>query len=170
MSKRESTKQAPPGVKKKNKPGPGGRPTAFDDRYKDLVRTLARKGATEAEISKALNITRITLYNWKKAHPEFFNALNDWKSLADSEVERSLYERARGYTHPETVVRWVSDESGSRWEKITVDKHYPPDPTSMIFWLKNRQPEQWREKQDISVSGDISISTAIPDPEKEDRG
>jgi hypothetical protein len=25
-------------------------------------------------------------------------------------------------------------------------KHYPPDTTACIFWLKNRQPQQWRDK------------------------
>jgi hypothetical protein len=31
-------------------------------------------------------------------------------------------------------------------------EHYPPDATSMIFWLKNRKPEQWRDKQDVDVT------------------
>lgn len=25
-------------------------------------------------------------------------------------------------------------------------KYHPPDTTACIFWLKNRQPEQWRDK------------------------
>ena len=27
-------------------------------------------------------------------------------------------------------------------------EHFPPDPTSMIFWLKNRQPDKWRDKRE----------------------
>jgi hypothetical protein len=28
-------------------------------------------------------------------------------------------------------------------------EHMPPDPTSMIFWLKNRDPERWRDFQQL---------------------
>jgi hypothetical protein len=28
-------------------------------------------------------------------------------------------------------------------------EYYPPDPTSMIWWLKNRRPDRWRDVQNI---------------------
>jgi len=31
-------------------------------------------------------------------------------------------------------------------------KHYPPDTTAAIFWLKNRQPAKWREKQEVETT------------------
>jgi hypothetical protein len=34
----------------------------------------------------------------------------------------------------------------------TVRKHYPPDVTACIFWLKNRQPERWRDVQRHEVN------------------
>lgn len=37
-------------------------------------------------------------------------------------------------------------------------KEVVPDTTAQIFWLKNRKPAQWRDKQDIEHSGGISIN------------
>jgi hypothetical protein len=67
------------------------------------------------------------------------------KNAADQLVEMSLYNRARGIALPEEKVVWNKDTG--KHEVITITKHYPPDPTAMIFWLKNRQPEDWRDVQ-----------------------
>ena len=32
-------------------------------------------------------------------------------------------------------------------------KEVEPDTTAQIFWLKNRKPDKWRDKQDLQVSG-----------------
>ena len=34
---------------------------------------------------------------------------------------------------------------------MEVDKHYPPDSTAAIFWLKNRQPKVWRDRVEQKV-------------------
>jgi hypothetical protein len=138
------------GEKKKH---PGGRPTKFSKEVQDLTAMFSRKGFTDEEMAKALRVTRQTFDNWKKKFPKFFASLKDWKHEADSKVERSLYERAFGYTHPETKVFCNNGEIIT--EKVV--RHYPPDPTSMIFWLKNRQPDKWRDKTNIEHSGDVTV-------------
>lgn len=35
-------------------------------------------------------------------------------------------------------------------------KKVVPDTTAQIFWLKNRMPEKWRDKQDIHVEGQVN--------------
>ena len=45
----------------------------------------------------------------------------------------------------------------SEYEEIVEvydEVHIPPDPTAQIFWLKNRKPDQWREKQREPQNGD----------------
>jgi hypothetical protein len=41
-------------------------------------------------------------------------------------------------------------------------KHYPPDTTAAIFWLKNRQPGKWRDKtivdNNINLGADLEES------------
>ena len=136
---------------------PGGRPTKFSEKAQDIIALLSRKGFTDVEMSEVLGITERTLNNWKNKHTEFFQSLRNWKKSADSKVERSLYERACGYTHPETKSQYVVGEG---WKILDMVKHYPPDPTSMIFWLKNRQPEVWSDKVDVNQTTTLVISEA----------
>lgn len=122
----------------------------------DMVRQaeiLAIKGFTDAEIAKLYNVNRRTVTNWKTKYPDFLMSLKKGKEIADSAVERSLFERATGYTHPEVH---ITNYKGTII-KTEVLKHCPPDPTSMIFWLKNRKPQEWRDKQDHNHLVDIDV-------------
>ena len=126
----------------------GGRPSKFDklwEQHQDKLAKLYSAGLTDKEVAELLEITDRTIENWKVKHTEFFQALKLWKEGADSRVEKSLYERACGYSHLDTDIRVIQNKI----VKTDIVKHYPPDATSMIFWLKNRQPDKWREKQDI---------------------
>jgi hypothetical protein len=68
------------------------------------------------------------------------------KQAADDRVERSLYQRANGYSHPAVKVFIKRDGTTVDYKYI---EHYPPDPTSMCFWLKNRRPDRWRDVHNI---------------------
>lgn len=153
---------------KKPRHEPFGRPTKFGEAVKEKIAFFARKGFTDAEISKSIDIEEQTLTNWKKKYPDFFGALMDWKAQADEKVERSLYERACGYEHPETKAQWVSDESGGRWEYAELVKRYPPETPAITLWLKNRKPAEWRDNFDHTINGGVIILTGIPDPQKEE--
>ena len=120
-----------------------GRPSIADKIDKDQLKWLYLDGKTDQEIADFFKISRRSLINWRKKNPEFVLTLkDDWKAVADHRVERSLYERACGYSHTEDK---IFIHEGKPIIVPTV-RHYPPDPTSMIFWLKNRQPGQWRDK------------------------
>lgn len=123
-----------------------GRPSKFEELDRRQVELLARAGWTDAQISEFYGVTGRTWENWKKKDPEFFQSLKDWKAEADHKVERSLYERATGYSHPEVK---VATFEGVITDHRTFTKHHPPDTTAAIFWLKNRQPKVWRDKQEI---------------------
>ena len=126
---------------------PNGRPTKFSKKSAEIALTMAEQGSTDDQISAVLKITKQTLNNWKKKHPKFFDSLKSKKLEADNRVTKSLYERANGYSHPEVKVQWVNGDDGGQFETLDLIKHYPPDTTACIFWLKNRQPDKWREKQ-----------------------
>lgn len=115
---------------------------------------IANKGLTDKQIAKMLNITEQTLNNYKQQYPLFFESLKKGKLIADNNVEISLYQRAIGYSHPDVH---ITNYRG----KIIITpiiRHYPPDPTSMIFWLKNRQPEKWREKSEQDVNQKVTVT------------
>lgn len=42
-----------------------------------------------------------------------------------------------------------------------VEKDVPPDTTAIIFWLKNRKPESWRDKQDVNLGGNIGVRRSM---------
>lgn len=110
-------------------------------------------GATDQQLAEYFDVDVTTIWAWKNERKEFFNATKLGKDSADYRVERSLYERAVGYSHPDVDIRTVSCGDGvSEVVQTPIIKHYPPDPASMIFWLKNRKPREWRDKIDATVS------------------
>jgi hypothetical protein len=112
------------------------------------IETMAALGMTDVQIASLLGVCEDTLTTWKK-HPEFIRVLKKGKDSADSKVVESLYRRATGYDHEDT---YFSSYMGVV-SATPYTKHYAPDPTSMIFWLKNRMKDEWRDAQDITSNG-----------------
>lgn len=130
---------------------PRGRPSTYDPkRHPRVVLSLARKGKTNEEISAALGIVGKTLHEWRHKYPEISSALKEGKEYADSQVETTLYQRAMGYSYQERKTINLPD-GGVRIE-IT-EKIVPPDTTAQIFWLKNRRPDEWRDKVQQELTG-----------------
>lgn len=116
------------------------RPSKFKPEFVAQAEKLANLGATDAEIADFFDVDTRTLYRWKVDNEAFCHALKVGKAEADERVVQSLFRRAIGYTHADTH---ISNYKGD----VTVTpivKHYPPDTTACIFWLKNRQPDAWR--------------------------
>ena len=75
----------------------GGRPTSYRPEFVDQARKLCQLGATDVEVARFSNVSRVTIYRWQVEHPEFCDSMTIGKSVADDRVERSLYQRAIGY-------------------------------------------------------------------------
>ena len=138
-----------------------GRPTKFKPEYADLTYKYCLLGATDADLAKFFEVEESTVNNWKIDFPDFLESIKRGKEEADANVAKSLYHRALGYEHPETKI--VSYE-GQITDQMDVTKHYPPDPTAAIFWLKNRQPDKWRDKIEVdqNISGNIEVTFSDP--------
>jgi hypothetical protein len=130
---------------------PGGRPTDYKEEYNEQVYKLCLLGATDIEIADFIGVCEATINNWKKDYPKFLESIKDGKIKADAEIAESLYNRAKGYQHPDTH---ISNYQGEITETPII-KHYPPDTGAAMAWLKNRQPKLWRDKQEIQIE-DIS--------------
>lgn len=112
--------------------------------YPVLAEGWAREGATDKQIAAKLGISESTFYHYVKTYAAFEKALKDGKAPVDTLVENSLLKRALGYKYTESK-KVMSGEKVIREEKTT--KHVVPDTTAQIFWLKNRKPAIWRDKQ-----------------------
>jgi hypothetical protein len=118
---------------------------------------MCELGAIDKDIAQALGVTEQTINNWKVANPEFFESLKIGKSQVDERVKQSLVHRAMGYTHTEDDIRIINGEI-----VITQTvKHYPPDTTACIFWLKNRMPDEFRTNPDVGNDEILSKSIEI---------
>ena len=96
-------------------------------------------------------------------------------------MENALLKRALGYEYQEvtrerTVIKddkgqIVTDIHGFPCYKMvvvkTVKKEVAPDTTAQIFWLKNRKPEKWRDKQEVQHSGGINTNNPFEGLTKE---
>ena len=121
-----------------------GRPTKYKKEFIEQAYNYALLGAIDADLAIFFGVNVDTIYEWKKRHKQFSDALKSGKEVADSKVAKALYTRAIGYSTKETK---LAIDEGQFTDEKEVTKNYPPETTACIFWLKNRQPTKWREKQ-----------------------
>ena len=132
------------------------------------LESWARDGLIDEQIAENIGINPATLYDWKKKYPEISESLKKGKEVVDIEVENALLKRALGYEYTETKTEEYMVE-GVPVKRVTKTvKEVIPDTTAQIFWLKNRKPGQWRDKQDIEHSGQIGGVTIVNDIPKPD--
>ena len=102
-------------------------------------------------------MTTRTLYLWQAQYPELQEAIASGNEAFDPHVERALAERALGYAVDVEEHYVVSGKLVLK----TVRKHYPPDTGACATWLKNRQPDRWREVQRHEVATRLQSSDEI---------
>lgn len=137
---------------KETRPGRGrGRPSAYQDDYAKQAEKLAVLGLVDREMAAFFEVSERTLNSWKGAHPEFLQALKRGKAEADAQVAHSLFRRAVGFAHP--AVKIFADPKTGSEKIVPYVERYPPDTTACIFWLKNRQPELWRDRHNHELTG-----------------
>ena len=121
----------------------------------DMLERLAALGLTDKQLGQVFRVTEQTIQNWKK-DPEFLLSLKNGKNFADSMVERSLFERAMGYSHDSEEIHIIR----GKVTRVKIIKHYPPDVVAQIFWLKNRQSATWRDRREYD-EGETNYITNI---------
>jgi len=132
-----------------NKGGKGG-PLKYDRRYAKIAALAYNAGHIDQEVAELIGIGVPTLHQWKLHHKEFAEARKSGKAPADERVIESLYNRALGF--------------------VRNGRYFPPDVTACIFWLKNRRPDEWRDRQDqrhTIVRDDRSAAEIFADLQRE---
>jgi transposase-like protein len=141
-----------------NKHSGGGRKPKFKPVFIGIARKACERGFTDREVADLLGINASTLYRWRVEYPHFARAIRLGKEMADVRVERSLYERAVGYSYEaQKAVVTRHGQEILRWRE-----HLAPDVTAALAYLRNRRPDRWRDtiKQEHSRSPYDGIESA----------
>ena len=126
-----------------------GRPSKYQESFAKQAEKLCALGATDVDLAEFFEVSLRTVLNWKVQHVEFLRSLKGGKDEADDRVERSLYQKAVGYSFDsEKVFQHQGDIV-----RAPTREHIPPDTTAAIFWLKNRRPDLWRDKREHELTG-----------------
>jgi hypothetical protein len=127
-----------------------GRPTSYKAEYAKQAAKLCALGATDEQLADFFEVSVRQIHRWKLKYPGFYKSLSVGKDVADTNVERALYNRAVGYTYDSVEIRVVNNEL----IEVPVKEHVPPDTTAIIFWLKNRKRKHWQTNPDPFDDGD----------------
>lgn len=133
---------------------PAGRPTKYRTEFAEQAAKLCKLGATDADMAMFFEVDESTIREWKLRHEEFSLSIKLSKDETDARVEQSLYRRAMGYSHPAVK---IMQADGVVLQHPYVE-HYPPDTTACIFWLKNRQPKEWRDRIEAELNGSLTVT------------
>ena len=121
------------------------------------IEAWCRDGLTKEQVAHNMGISMSTLCEWQNRFSEFSEALKKGREVADILVENAMFKRAVGYEYEEvtTEIRKIPYKKkdgtwGERDQKHVkkTTKMVIPDTTAQIFWLKNRKPDTWRDRQD----------------------
>ena len=147
----------------------------YSKKIVDKICTLIRKDSyTIAEICSLLGISESTYYEWQAKKPEFSEAIKKAQDKFDElivcEAKKSLVKMVKGYTVQEkktvTVDTGKKKENGSPLVKVkehtVIDKHVQPNVAATIFLLVNRDPENWKNKQDSTMDLKADIKGSVP--------
>jgi hypothetical protein len=100
------------------------RPSKYKPEYNEEAKELCMLGYTDQNLADYFKITTTCLNDWKKKYPAFSASVKEGKEGVDREIVQALFDKAKA-----------------------------GDTTAMIFWLKNRQKNAWRDKQSHEVTG-----------------
>ena len=120
-----------------------GRPSSYRNSFAGQAAKLCKLGATDADLADFFGVSIRTTQRWQAEFPAFCRALKLGKEQADQRVERSLFQRAIGYTRDNLKIFMPAGAAAPI--EAPYREEVPPDVTACIFWLKNRKPEQWRD-------------------------
>lgn len=137
----------------------GGRPTKYQKSFATQARKLCLLGSTNQQLADFFEVSISSIEEWGRENIEFSRALVAGREQADANVADRLYNRAMGYKHKAVK---IFNDSGSPLIVPYVE-HYPPDTAAATFWLKNRNKEKWRDRQEVTGAdgGPVLIITGV---------
>lgn len=120
------------------------------------IKGWARHGWTDEQIAKnGIGISRAAFYQWLKKYESIKNAIEEGRRPETVDIEDALFNSAKGYKVTIKKPIKIREEKQKQGEGRIIKEHIeyveeevyiPPQVSAQIFWLKNRSPENWRDK------------------------
>lgn len=142
----------------------------------ETIRAWKRHGLVDKEIAKNCGVAECTFSTYKNKYPELCEVLKTGKNDAIAQVENALHLRAIGFDYDEVIVikkkivlgKGTDDDgsNGTTIERKIIKKKVLPDVAAIIFYLKNRAWEHWRDRKELTGKdgrpiGDIVKSSNV---------
>ena len=143
-----------------DKKTPGRKPMYRETFCAQAEAACAEMGATNEKLGKLFGVDTRIIVTWMGKYPEFGAAVRRGKDVYNIKTaEDCLNKRIEGYRYPEKTTE--IDGNGKIVSTKTTTKHQPPDTTSIIFFLKNRDPKRWRDSTstDVTVKGAVEVTS-----------
>ena len=124
-----------------------------------LLEGWARDGLSDEQIASNIGISTSTFYAWKSKYKEFSESIKRGKEPVDYEVENAMLKSARGYyVNVRKPIKVKTEKQQAGKGKVVIEHieyvdeqiYIKPDVTAQIFWLKNRKPNRWRDRPEVS--------------------
>lgn len=159
-------KKAPVTAVKKvapQKKGAGGRPSKYTARFHvPLAKRLTLLGQTIVQIAEAFEVAEDTIYEWRKQHPQFSEAITCARAEADAQVAEAMFNSALGKWVKETKTRVMKGKNGDEViEETTTKRFINPDVGAQKHWLHNRQNTLWKPMPEEKIGGDLPPITSV---------
>ena len=129
----------------------------FKDGICIQAEVMCKLGAIDEDLAQAFEVDIRTINRWKKRYPEFAKALKVGKDEADAKITASLYKRAVGMKKKTIVKKTIVavDKFGNtqpaKVETTETEEDVIPDVGAICRWQNNRQPDLWKDKQEIGL-------------------
>lgn len=114
---------------------------------------------TIAEVCRMVGVAERTFYEWQSKNAEFADAIktakDDFAKTILCECEKSLVKLIKGYDYEERKTVMVDDNKGKPKikEQTVTKKHIAPSLGAIIHYQTNKDPETWKNKQSMEVTG-----------------
>lgn len=107
-----------------------------------FIESLRETGGNVSRSCEAADMSRVAAYEWRTADPEFAKEWNDAVEFGTDELEEEA--RRRAYAGVDEPVFYQGEQCG------TVRKY---SDTLLIFLLKGRRPETYRDNVRTEITG-----------------
>lgn len=158
MTRKRTRKPAKRAPKKTGRP-----PIYMADDHCRMAREYSANGKTLIELAEAIGVHVATLHSWKDEHPAFGDAIRLGREDLLDNARVSLYRRAIGYSHQaEKIVTLSAGQFGGSYiERVKIVEHYPPDVAALRFLLTNRDPANWKDRQEVKHEGTLTLEQVL---------